>query len=179
MSAFEEVVITGVGVCSPLGHTAADLMQALCRGESALRPIDAFDVRPFACQTGAAVTGFKAGDWVSNRKNLKLMSRAVRYGLAAMKRAWADGALDQATLDPERVGMFVGAGTAMGDSGDLLPALAQGFVGERFDLSTFAAAGVPRINPLWLLKGLSNNALGFGSADLDARGVNQNYCNSA
>ncbi len=175
----DQVVITGAGVCSPLGHDPDALFDALIAGESALGPVDAFDTAPFRCRVGAQVSGFKARDWVSNRKNLKLMSPAVRYGLAALKRAWAAAGFDGPATHPERVGMFVGAGTAIGNSDDLVDALGRGFDGERFDLARFATEGVPRINPLWLLKGLSNNVLGFGTADLDARGVNQNYCNSA
>lgn len=174
------IVITGVGVVSPLGHDSATLLRRLAEGEHALIPHRDPDLAPFPCQLGAPVTGFRAADWVSNRKNLKLMSPAVQYGIAAVKRAWREAGLDQAQLDPERVGLFVGAGTAIGNGADLVDALSRGFgEGEHFDLEAFARDGVPRINPLWLLKGLSNNVLGFASADLDARGVNQNYCNSA
>jgi 3-oxoacyl-[acyl-carrier-protein] synthase II len=167
-------------VVSPLGHDAPTLLHRLAAGESALAPLTDPDFAPFPCQIGAPVTGFRAADWVTNRKNLKLMSPAVQFGIAAVKRAWRAAGLDSTPLDPERVGLFVGAGTALGNATDLVDALSRGFAGgERFDLVAFARDGVPRINPLWLLKGLSNNVLGFASADLDARGVNQNYCNSA
>jgi 3-oxoacyl-[acyl-carrier-protein] synthase II len=179
MSPLHSVVITGMGVTSPLGHCPDALLDQLLAGVHALRPIEAFDTTAFACRLGAQVTDFKARDWVSNRKNLKLMSPAVRYGLAAIKRAWADAGLDEQRAEPARTGMFVGAGTAVGNAEDLLPALERGFVDGAFDLVAFAENGVDRVSPLWLLKGLSNNVLGFASADLDAQGVNQNYCSSA
>jgi 3-oxoacyl-(acyl-carrier-protein) synthase len=74
--------------------------------------------------------------------------------------------------------MFVGAGTAFGEMGDLVPALEKAMVDGRHDARRFATDGMPIVNPLWLLKGLSNNVLGYASALLDAQGINQNYCNS-
>lgn len=175
-----DVAITGTGVCAPLGHSADELLAALLAGRSGVAPVTAFDPSPFPCRVAARVTAFKARDWVSNRKNLKLMSDAVRFGLAAVKRAHAQAGLPEVPTDPERLGMFVGAGTAFGDTTDLAPALERGFAdGRPFDAAAFATEGMHLINPLWLLKGLSNNVLGFATADLDARGINQNYCNSA
>ena len=178
MSALREVVITGAGVVSPLGHTPAELFDQLLAGTSAIAPLEGMDVGPFPCKVAARVQGFKARNWVSNRKNLKLMSDAVRFGMGALKRAHADAGLDDADVAPERLGIFVGAGTAVGRTQDLIPAIERSVVDGTFDPAAFGDVGMHAINPLWLLKGLSNNVLGFGTADLDARGVNQNYCNS-
>lgn len=178
MSALREVVITGAGVVAPLGHTPAELFDALLAGRSAIAPVEAFDVDPFPCKVAARVTGFKARNWVANRKNLKLMSDAVRFGMGALKRAHADAGLADAGVAPERLGLFVGAGTAVGRTEDLVPAIERSVRDGAFDPQAFGEVGMHAINPLWLLKGLSNNVLGFGTADLDARGVNQNYCNS-
>ncbi len=172
-----DVVITGVGVVAPLGHTPGELMDGLLEGRSAVAPVTHFDTTPFPCTVSARVTDFKARDWVKTRKNLKLMSDAVRFGLGAVKRAYQDAAPEG--IPPERLGIFVGAGTAFGKTEDLVPALEASIDGEGvFDSSLFGTEGMHAINPLWLLKGLSNNVLGFASADLDARGMNQNYCNS-
>ncbi|MFN3201743.1 MAG: beta-ketoacyl-[acyl-carrier-protein] synthase family protein [Bradymonadia bacterium] len=176
-----EIALTGAGVVAPLGHDLEALAAGLLEGATALKPIEHFDTTPFPCGIGARVTDFRARDWVSNRKNLKLMSDAVRYGLAAVRRAALDAAVTAGEqVAPDRLGIFVGAGTAFGDTRDLLPALEKGVVndGEGFDTVRFGHEGVPLINPLWLLKGLSNNVLGFASAALDAQGINQNYCHS-
>ncbi|MEE2787648.1 MAG: beta-ketoacyl-[acyl-carrier-protein] synthase family protein [Myxococcota bacterium] len=178
MLAFDPIAITGIGLATPLGHTAAEVYEALCQGRSAIAPIERFPTDVFPCRIGAVVTDFKARDWVSNRKNLKLMSTAVRLGLAGVKRAWSDAGLPLHSVAPERVGFFVGAGTAVGRTEDLVPAIQQATSETGFDTGAFGAEGMHRINPLWLLKGLSNNVLGFGSGDLNIQGVNQNYCNS-
>lgn len=174
-----DIAITGAGVCAALGHESDTLFAKLLAGESGIKPIDGFDTTAFPCRIGATVSDFKARDWVSNRKNLKLMSSATRYGLAAVKRADLAAQLRGPGLDPERLGMFVGAGTSLGRTEDLVPALKASFKDGAFDPAVFGTEGMTLINPLWLLKGLSNNVLGFATADLDARGANQNYCNSA
>ena len=171
------VAITGIGVVSPLGHTAAETVGALLDGRSAVTELLGFGSAPFECPVAAMVTDFKAREWVSNRKNLKLMTPATRFGLAAVKRAFLDAALEGA-VDAERLGIFVGAGTAFGESEDLRPALERSMAPHGFDSVAFGRDGMHVINPLWLLKGLSNNILGFATADLDAQGINQNYCNS-
>ena len=178
MGALGDIAITGLGVVSTLGHDPKTLLDNLIAGESAVSSIDAFDTAAFPCTVGARVTDFKARDWVANRKNLRLMTDAVRFGLAAIKRAYADAGLSPESTNPERFGLFVGAGTAFGETQDLVPSIEASITDGEFDSTKFGTEGMHLISPLWLLKGLSNNVLGFASADLDARGINQNYCNS-
>lgn len=178
MNALRQVVITGAGVVSALGQTPAELYDALLAGRSAVGPFSGFDTRAFPCHVAAPVTGYKVRQWVDNHKNLKLMSDAVQFGMGALKMAHAAAGLQRGSIAPERLGLFVGAGTAVGRTEDLVPAIEKSFTAKGFDPSIFGDVGMHAINPLWLLKGLSNNVLGFGTADLDARGMNQNYCNS-
>ncbi|MEZ4475154.1 MAG: beta-ketoacyl-[acyl-carrier-protein] synthase family protein [bacterium] len=178
-SALGDIVITGSGVIAPLGHDPATLLGALCAGRTAVAPVTAFDASPFPCRVAAAVSGFDPRQFVKSRRDLKLMTPAVQFGMAALSLACTDGGVPYESLDPERLGLFVGAGTAFGDTYDLVPAIEAGFGEDGFDLHRFAVDGTRQVSPLWLLKGLSNNVLGFGSAVLDARGTNQNYCNSA
>jgi len=122
------------------------------------------------------VPGFRARAYVENRKNLKLMSRAVQLGVSAVRLAVSatDGFGD---VPPERRGMFVGATPVGGEIGDLVPAIdvATNDLGE-LDLKRFGEHGYRLIHPLWLVKGLSNNVLGFASAVHDLQGTNANYC---
>lgn len=172
-----DIVITGSGVIAPLGHDPTTLLDAICANKSGIRLIERFETEAFPCKVGAPVTDFNARDYVKSRRNLKLMSPAVRFGMAAVSLAH-DQANPSEALDPERFGLFVGAGAAFGETRDLLPAIEAGFDGDRFDLPRFAVDGTRMISPLWLLKGLSNNVLGFATSEHDARGANQNYCNS-
>jgi len=122
------------------------------------------------------IGSFRARQWVDDRKSLKLMSRSVKLGVAALQMAlnetegWADVA-------PESRGMMVGTTPLGGDAKDLLPALDVATdASGNLSMAKFAAEGRQLIHPLWLVKGLSNNVLGLGSAFHDFRGVNANYC---
>ena len=122
------------------------------------------------------VPGFRARAYIAERKNLKLMSRAVKLGVSAIAVALADsGKWD--TAPPERRGMFVGSTPIGGEMADLIPALEAAMNEDAsLDLGRFARKGYHLIHPLWLVKGLSNNVLGFASATHDFQGVNANYC---
>lgn len=122
------------------------------------------------------VPGFRAHAYVDDRKKLKLMGRSVQLGVAAIRLSLA-GVRGWDQVPPERRGMFVGATPQAGDADDLRPALEAGVDGEgALSLQAFAERGYPLIHPLWLVKGLSNNILGFASAIHDFQGVNMNYC---
>jgi hypothetical protein len=107
------------------------------------------------------------------RKNLKTMTRAVQLGVAAVAQVLARWPAWQA-VPAERRGLYVGASPQAGDPEDLAPALAA-LDGDR-DLRAFADRAVPLIPPLWLVKGLSNNILGYASAQFDLQGDNGNWC---
>lgn len=122
------------------------------------------------------VPGFSAKAYIQNRKNLKLMARSVELGVSAIRLALAELS-DWEQVVPERRGMYVGSTPLGGELEDLLPALAEATLPDgQFDLGAFATRGYPLIHPLWLVKGLSNNVLGFASAIHDFQGTNANYC---
>lgn len=107
------------------------------------------------------------------RKSLKTMTRAVQLGVVAALRAMASVPGWQ-TIPPERRGLFVGASPQQGDIEDLAAAIEAS--GPVPDLGRLAEHGIPLVPPLWLVKGLSNNVLGYASAMLDFRGDNGNWC---
>ena len=148
------VTVAGVGLLCPAGIGA--------EGASGGRP--------------GSVPGFRPHAYVDDRKKLKLMGRAVQLGVAAVRLSLVDAPGWDAP-PPERRGMFVGATPQAGDAEDLRPALEVACDAEgQFDIGRFATLGYPLIHPLWLVKGLSNNILGFASAIHDLQGVNMNYC---
>ncbi len=122
---------------------------------------------------GGHVAGFDPIAAGLPRKNLKTMTRAVQLGVAAVQQA-LEGWPTWKETPPQRRGLYVGASPQSGDPDDLSPALAA-LDGDR-SLAGFAARAVPMIPPLWLVKGLSNNILGYASAQHDLQGDNGNWC---
>lgn len=116
------------------------------------------------------VTGFDPLAAGVARKHLKTMTRAVQLGVAGVHAALAHVSL--ADFAPERRGLFVGASPQSGDAEDLEAAVSA----SQRSLAGFVAHGIPLIPPLWLVKGLSNNILGYASAQHDLRGDNGNWC---
>ncbi len=120
------------------------------------------------------VPNFKARSMVPDRKSLKLMTQAVRLGVASI--ASAVGKVDHwDTVPPQRRGMYVGASPQVGRHDDLNDAINVAFESGAFSLQDFGEKGISQIHPLWLVRGLSNNVLGFSSAYHDAQGHNMSY----
>jgi len=153
MSERRPVTISGVGLLCPAGQGREGLGRAL----------------------GGEVPGFRARNHIADRKSLKLMTRAVQLGISAVQLA-VDDAGDLAEVPPERRGIYVGASPQPGDPDALRPALEAAMGPEGFDMQRFARDGYPLIHPLWLVRGLSNNIIGFAAAIHDLQGVNSNYC---
>ena len=110
-----------------------------------------------------------------NRKHLKLMSRADRLGVAAVGRAISTFP-EWDSFAPERRGLFVGSTPEGTDPGSLGPAIERSCVEGEFSVGAFGEQGLPYVPPLWLVRGLSNNILGFACAYWDIQGVNGNRC---
>ncbi len=147
------VTISGVGLLCPAGQGRDGLSTA----------------------PGGQVPGFRARDFIADRKSLKLMTRAVQLGISAVQLA-VDDAGDLDDVPPNRRGIYVGASPQPGDPDALRPALEAAMGPEGFDMQRFARDGYPLIHPLWLVRGLSNNIIGFAAAIHDLQGVNANYC---
>ena len=115
MSLFRErrVAITGLGVVSPLGHDARALFDALCRGESGIRPIRRFDVTRCPSKVGGVIQDFDPDSVVTDRAGRRLLRMAdwiQKLGFCAAELACQDARLEPGRISPERVGVFFGAG---------------------------------------------------------------------
>lgn len=119
------------------------------------------------------VSGFDPVKGGIPRKNIRTMTRAVQLGVVGVAMALAEVPNWQ-DVPPPRRGLFVGGSPQSGDASDLQPALDA--AGPGFDLHRFATQGIPLIPPLWLVKGLSNNILGYAAAQHDLQGDNGNWC---
>ncbi len=170
-------VVTGIGVVSPIGTGREGFERALFEGANGVVRREEDDRVP--CRVHAPVRGFDPKTMIPGpRKNHKIMSRAVKIGMAAAGLAMADAGLAPGAVEPRRFGAFMGAGASFPEGRDLEPALELATREGRFDIVAFGEQGLGLVNPLWLLKGLANNVLAFVSAHYRMMGPNLNICNS-
>lgn len=105
----ERVVITGMGVISPLGNTVESFWDRLIKGESGISQIDTFDVSRQKSKIAGLVRDFDA-DALLGRKEARRMDRFCQFALAAAKQALEDSRISLEEVDRERLGIYVGSG---------------------------------------------------------------------
>ena len=103
------VVITGLGVLSPIGLTTESFWAALCAGESGISEITKFDVSDFDARIAGELKGFVPEDYIG-RKEARRLDEYVQFAVVATQMALDDSALDLDSEDRERVGVVIGSG---------------------------------------------------------------------
>lgn len=104
------VVITGLGLISPVGNDVTTGWGNIVAGRSGISRISRFDVENFPIQIAGEVRDFDASQWIS-AKDARRMDTFIHYGMAAGIQAVRDAGLEAiAGLDPERVGVIIGSG---------------------------------------------------------------------
>ena len=107
------IAVTGLGVVTSLGYDAHRVFDALCRGESGIRPIRRFDVTRCPAKLGAIIEGLDPETLVTDRAGRRLLRMAdwiQKLGLCAADVACRDAGLEPGQVTPERLGVFFGAG---------------------------------------------------------------------
>ncbi|WP_017812034.1 beta-ketoacyl-ACP synthase II [Paenibacillus shenyangensis] len=105
----ERVVITGMGIVSPIGNDVDTFWQQLSGGQSGIRAIEAFDTQRYKSTIAGIVQNFDA-DALFGRKEARRMDRFTQFAIAAADQAIQDAGLDMNQVNRERVGVYVGSG---------------------------------------------------------------------
>lgn len=105
----ERVVITGMGVVSPIGNDIRTFWNNLIKGESGISSIDIFDTADHKAKIAGVVRDFDA-DEILGKKEARRLDRFSQFALAAAEQAWSDSKLDLNDINPERLGVYVGSG---------------------------------------------------------------------
>ena len=138
------VVVTGMGAISPYGPGVDLLWDNLLAGESAIKPIENFDISGFSCTIGAEIRGFDARDFI-DRKSARRMARFTQFAVAAAREAIEDAQINLDSTDRSRIGVVLGNG-------------AGGYPEIQATASTLFDRGGMRLDPLFLPKVLPNMA---------------------
>ena len=105
----KRVVITGLGVFSPIGNTVSEAWENAVAGNSGIVRLSMIDPEPFTSQVAGEVKGFDPVELLGPR-NARRNDRYTQFAMAAAEQAWADSGLSEASIDPERVGVVIGSG---------------------------------------------------------------------
>jgi len=103
------VVITGMGMVSPVGLNVKTSWESILAGKSGIAPITHFDVSDFAVRFGGSVKGFDVSTIMSS-KDARKMDTFIHYGMAAAVEAIADSGLEITEANSERIGVAIGSG---------------------------------------------------------------------
>jgi 3-oxoacyl-[acyl-carrier-protein] synthase II len=103
------VVITGLGLVTPVGNTVESTWQALLAGQSGIAPITKFDASEFSTRFSGSIKDFDVEQYLS-KKDARKMDLFIQYGMAAGIQAMQDSGLDMSQENPGRVGTAIGAG---------------------------------------------------------------------
>src|SRR5512142_1807888 len=152
------VVVTGMGLVSPVGIGVEESWSALVAGRSGVGPITLFDASTFPTRIAAEVKGFDPAKFM-DRKEVRRNDRFIQFALAAADMAVKDSGLDMSREDPEKVGCIVGAGIG-----------GLGSIEEEY--RTFLEKGVRKIGPFFIPSLIINLAPGQISIKYGMKGPN-------
>src|SRR4051794_6638897 len=107
---YRRVVITGMGVVTPLGNELELFWSNLKNGISGIRRIESFDTSDYDCRIGGEVRDFEPKDYFKNPKDVRRTDRFAHLSMAAAKMALADSGIDVARENPDRFGVLVSSG---------------------------------------------------------------------
>lgn len=152
------VVITGLGMVSPVGLNVKESWESILAGKSGIAPITHFDTSAFTTHFGGSVKGFNAENYLSP-KEAKKMDPFIHYGIAAAKEAIADAGLTVTEENAERIGVAIGSGIG-------------GLPGIEKAHESLMASGPRRISPFFVPSNIINMISGHVSIMYGMKGPN-------
>jgi 3-oxoacyl-[acyl-carrier-protein] synthase II len=152
------VVVTGIGLVSPVGIGTADTWKAICAGQSGIGPITLFDASRHTTRFAGEVKGFDPLDWIE-KKDVKKCARFIQLALAATAMAMKDSGLAITPENATRIGCSIGSGIG-------------GFEVIERENRTLLERGPDRVSPFFILSAIVNLAAGHVSVRYGAKGPN-------
>jgi beta-ketoacyl-acyl-carrier-protein synthase II len=152
------VVVTGLGILSPLGNDLQSSWDGIVHGRSGIGPITHFDASSFPTRIAGQVKDFDPGKWFAP-KDVKKMDPFVHYGVAASMMAIADAGLEISGEAAERIGVAIGAGIG-------------GLKGIEETTLKYAEGGARKVSPFYVPSTIINMIAGQVSIMTGAKGPN-------
>jgi 3-oxoacyl-[acyl-carrier-protein] synthase II len=152
------VVVTGLGIISPVGLTIAEAWSNILAGKSGIRPITSFDVSEFSVRFAGTIEGFEVTDYI-NKKDARKMDTFIHYGVAAGIQAIRDSGLEITEANAERIGVSIGSGIG-------------GLQGIEKNYDVYLKGGPRKISPFFVPSNIINMISGNLSIMYGLKGPN-------
>jgi 3-oxoacyl-[acyl-carrier-protein] synthase II len=153
------VVITGLGVITPVGNDLATFWKSLTEGKSGIGRIQAFDTAEYDCQIGGEVRGFEPKNFFKNPKDVRRTDRFAQLAMAAAKMSIEDSGIDLERVDRDRFGVLASSGIG-------------GLKTLEDQFSILMNKGPSRVSAFTIPMLISNMASGLISMEFGLRGPN-------
>jgi 3-oxoacyl-[acyl-carrier-protein] synthase II len=154
-----KVVITGIGVVTPVGNNLPSFWESIKGGKSGIGRITAFDLTGHDCHIAGEVKDFNATPFFNNPKDVRRTDRYTQFGMAAAKMAFADSGIDLEKVDRERFGVMIGSGIG-------------GLKSLSDQMEIMFNKGPGRISPFMIPMMIANMASGLISMEYGLQGPN-------
>ncbi|MGB9731117.1 MULTISPECIES: beta-ketoacyl-ACP synthase II [Calditerrivibrio] len=152
------VVITGIGLLSPVGNGTEETFKSLIEGKNGVGYVTYFDTSDFPVKIAAEIKNLNLEDYV-DKKDIKIFDRFVLFGLVAAEFARRDANLDTTKINGERAGVIIGSGIG-------------GFTTIEETHKTYLEKGMRRISPFFIPSAIINMASGAVSIRYGLKGPN-------
>jgi 3-oxoacyl-[acyl-carrier-protein] synthase II len=152
------VVVTGLGLISPVGNDKASAWDNLANGRSGIREITRFDVTPYTGKAGGEVDGFEPSEWL-DAKTVRRTGREIQMGVASAKMALADAGLEVSDENRTEIGVIYGSGSG-----------GQEMMNEQ--LLGLRDRGPDRVSPTFIANSLVDSTSGMIAIETGAIGHN-------
>lgn len=136
------VVVTGLGLLTPLGNTVEQSWRNIVEGKSGITPITTFDVSPFPTRFSGSIKGFELKDYIPP-KDVRKMDPFIHYGMAAGIQAFQDCGLRATEENAPRIGVVMGSGIG-------------GLWGIERGTETWLSSGPRRLSPFYIPSNIIN-----------------------
>jgi 3-oxoacyl-[acyl-carrier-protein] synthase II len=152
------VVVTGIGVISPIGSDKERFWSSLAEGKSGISTVQSMDVSGYPCRIAGEILDFDPTCYMEKRE-AKKVDRFTQLGVAAALSAWQDAGLEQANVERDEIGVMVGSGIG-------------GIQTIEEQLEVLRTKGPRRVSPFFIPALIANMASGYISILLKLRGPN-------
>src|SRR6202162_4746398 len=159
MNPDRRVVITGLGVVTPLGNDLETFWKNLVAGKSGIGRIQSFDTANYDCKIGGEVRDFDPKNFFKNAKDVRRTDRFAQLAMAAAKMSMKDSGIDLEHVNSDRLGVIVSSGIG-------------GLKTLEDQFSVVMNKGPGRVSPFTIPMLISNMASGLISMEFGLRGPN-------